>query len=270
MLVTKEKPEKTNVGMVCKPIDERAEATLSKNARVRLIGDLIELKNKRTESSHQQAKLFFFIGLTISLLFTILAFEWKTYDHNEIVDLGIIANDFEEILEIPPTEQAPPPPPQKIIAPVIKEVSNEEVIEEIELEIDVEVTEDMVIEEVSNFDFSADTPEEKVDEIFDIVETQPAPVGGFEAFYGYIKDNLRYPDRAARLDISGRVFVQFVVEKDGSITDVKVIKGLFEDCDEEAVRVIENAPAWNPGKQRGNPVRVYQRVPIMFMLKRRD
>ena len=74
---------------------------------------------------------------------------------------------------------------------------------------------------------------------------------------------------AKRLDISGRVYVRFVIEKDGSVTDVQVVKGIGGGCDEEAVKVLENSPKWIPGKQRGNNVRVYMTVPILFLLKER-
>jgi protein TonB len=85
----------------------------------------------------------------------------------------------------------------------------------------------------------------------------------------YVSENLKYPVKASRMDIQGRVFVQFVVEKDGSLTDIQVVKGIGAGCDEEAVRVIKNAPRWEPGKQRGRPVRVKMILPIVFKLYER-
>ncbi|MFY0601412.1 MAG: energy transducer TonB [Cyclobacteriaceae bacterium] len=269
MLATVQNPNKEATVLICKPLDKVSESALSKSTKKRLITDLIALKEKRAESDRNLSRLFFAIGLTISLLLVIMAFEWKTYNNDDILDLGTMANDFEELVEIPLTEQPPPPPPQRVVAPIIKEVSDAEIVEEIEMEIDLEITEDMEMTEIVDYDFSSDTPEEVVEEIFDIVETQALPHGGLAAFYKYVGENLKYPDRAARLNVSGRVFVQFVVEKDGSLTDVKVIKGIFDDCDQEAIRVIENAPKWSPGKQRGVPVRSYRRVPIVFVLKER-
>lgn len=267
MLAISEKTKKSDHKLICNPLDNTAESVLQKSSQQRFLSDLMALKNERSEDGHAKSKLFFAIGLTLSLLFTIMAFEWRTYDAGDVMDLGMIANDFDEIIEIPPTEQLPPPPPVKIVAPIIKEVSDDEIIEEISPEIDLEVSEDMIIENVEIFDFNEEVPEEKIEQIFDIVETQPTPEGGMQTFYAYVAKNLTYPAKAARLDISGRVFVQFVVEKDGTLTDVKVIKSLYEDCDQEAIRVIENAPKWNPGKQRGMPVRVYQRLPITFVLR---
>jgi protein TonB len=109
--------------------------------------------------------------------------------------------------------------------------------------------------------------EEKAEEIFTIVEQQPEPIGGFTAFYTYVGENLKYPRLAQRGNIQGRVYIQFVVEKDGSLTDIKTIKGIGGGCDEEACRIIGNAPKWNPGKQRGRPVRVIMVIPILFKLE---
>jgi TonB family protein len=103
-------------------------------------------------------------------------------------------------------------------------------------------------------------------EIFDIVEDQPAPVGGMAEFYKYIGTNMKYPKQARSLGIEGRVFVQFIVDKEGNLTKVVAVKGIGAGCDEEAVRVIENAPKWNPGKQRGETVNVRMILPITYKL----
>lgn len=266
MLTIYQKPKKSSLSLTCSPLGDSSISKLNLSSKKRTIGDLIAIKEARRTKDSEQSPMFFSLGLVISLLAIILVFEWKTYDYTEIMDLGTINNDFNEIIEIPPTEQPPPPPPQRIVAPIIKEVSDEEIIEEIEADIDLEITEDMVMAEVVDFDFE-NSVEETVEEIFTIVEARPEPIGGIKAFYTYVSENMKYPARAKRLGVSGRVFVQFVVEKDGSLTDVIIIKGIHEDCDSEAVKVIENAPKWAPGKQRGNPVRVYQTLPIMFVLK---
>ena len=168
-------------------------------------------------------------------------------------------------MEIPQTEQMQPPPPQ-IQSPQVIEVADEEIVEEIRVDLDIEMTEDTKIEEVV-FDNTAEViPEEKADEIFTIVEEQPSPQGGLQAFYKYVGENLQYPAQARRMGIEGRVFVQFVVEKDGSLTDIQAVKGIGGGCDQEAIRVISEAPKWKPGKQRGRPVRVRMVLPIMFKL----
>lgn len=223
------------------------------------------MEAKKTEKAdlNRKSGMFFNVGLLVSLLIVTAAFEWRQYDDGDLVELGAINDDFEELTDIPPTEQPPPPPP-KIQQPEIVEVPDEEEIEEeIEVDLDVEITETEVIEEV----IISEAPEEEVaDEIFQIVEEPATPQGGYEAFYEYVGKNMRYPAQARRMGIEGTVYVQFVVEKDGSITDVQAIRGIGAGCDEEAVRVIKNQPRWNPPKQRGKPVRQRIVLPIKFQL----
>jgi protein TonB len=108
-------------------------------------------------------------------------------------------------------------------------------------------------------------PEES-NEPFIVVENPPLPEGGFEGFGKYLQKNLKYPEQARRMNVEGKVFVQFIIDKDGSPTDITVLKGIGSGCDEEAVRVIKNMPKWTPGKQRGKPVRVRMSLPIVFKL----
>lgn len=199
----------------------------------------------------------------ISLLFTVVAFEWKSYDNNDLVNLGALDADFEELQDIPITEQPPPPPPQ-VTPPEIIEVPDEQEIEqEIEVNLDVEVTEETVIEDVV---FDEAPEEEAADEIFQFVEDQPTPLGGMKAFYAYVGKNMKYPAQARRMGIEGKVYITFVVGKDGALTDIVVLKGIGAGCDQEAIRVLSGAPKWKPGKQRGRPVRVRMQLPIIFKL----
>ncbi len=223
------------------------------------------MESKKTPSADLNKKtgLHLSIGLVISLAVITLAFEWRSYDGQNLVDLGTVDDDFEDVMEIPPTEQPPPPPP-KIQQPEIIEVPDEEEIEEdIEIDLDVEITADTQIEEMV---FEEAPEEEATDEIFMVVEDQPEPQGGMAAFYEYVGKNMKYPSQARRMGIEGKVFVQFVVDKDGSISQVQAIKGIGAGCDEEAVRVLREAPKWKPGKQRGRPVRVRMVLPITFKL----
>ncbi|MCC8409410.1 TonB family protein [Mucilaginibacter sp. UR6-1] len=103
-------------------------------------------------------------------------------------------------------------------------------------------------------------------EIFTAVETQPNFPGGLAAFGKYLEKNIHYPAVARENNVQGRVFVQFVVEKDGSLTDIKVLRGIGSGCDEEAMRVLKKSPKWSPGIQNGRPVRVQYTVPIAFNL----
>lgn len=223
------------------------------------------MEAKKTEKADLTKKsgLFFSIGLLFTLAIAVMAFEWKSYD--EQVDLlkGKSTNTFEEMIEVPPTEQPPPPAPV-IQQPQIVEVPDEEEIkEDLNIKFDVEVTEDTKVEAVT---VVAGEPKEEVDEIFTVVEETAAPKGGMPAFYKYIGEKMKYPAQARRMGVEGKVFVQFVIGKDGSITDVKVIKGIGAGCDEEAARVMQGAPPWNPGKQRGKAVKQRYTLPIQFKL----
>jgi protein TonB len=147
---------------------------------------------------------------------------------------------------------------------VIQEIPDEvELEEKIEVNFDVDVQEETVIKEV----VIADAPVvEKADEIFDVVENAPEFPGGMEAWNKYLSSNLKYPTQARRMGVEGTVYVVFVVNTDGSIQDVELLRGIGGGCDEEALRVVSNAPKWTPGKQRGRPVRVRMRLPIRFKL----
>ncbi|MEQ8470562.1 MAG: TonB family protein [Marinoscillum sp.] len=219
-------------------------------------------KNPKVDLTRQSG-LLMNIGFTVSLLLVILAFEWRTYDDSGLVDLGQVQDDFEDIMEIPPTEQPPPPPPKIQLPEIIEVPDEEEIEEEIEVELDVEVTEETVIEDIV---FEEAPAEEEVEEVFTIVEDQPEFPGGMAAFYKYVGDNMDYPSQARRMGIEGRVYVQFVVDKVGNVTEVKAVKGIGAGCDEEAERVLREAPKFKPGKQRGRAVKVRMVLPIIFKL----
>jgi len=215
-----------------------------------------DLANKR--------HLFFGIGLVISLLLVITAFEWKFYDDGNLAILSDEVDTFTEILEIPVTEQPPPPLVKTQVLNIVEVEDMEEIELEIEIELDIEATEDMTLEIVAPAE--TDMEEEEVEEILTIVETYPQPIGGYKAFYEFISDEIRYPQTALRIGIHGKVFIQFVVDKDGTLTDFHVAKGIGAGCDEEALRVLRMAPKWDPGKQRGKTVKVRMILPISFSI----
>jgi protein TonB len=224
------------------------------------------MEAKKTPSADLTKKtgMFMNLGLAIAVGATLAAFEWKSFDDGSLKDLGQVTDNFEELLDIPITEQPPPPPPPPIEQPIIQEIPDEvEIEEKIEVNFDVDVKEKTVIKEVV---IAAAPVEEKVDAIFDVVETQPEPPGGMSAWNQYLSKNLKYPTQARRMGIEGSVIVVFVVNTDGSIQDVDVLRGIGGGCDEEAVKVVSNAPKWTPGKQRGRPVRTRMRLPIRFKL----
>jgi periplasmic protein TonB len=183
-----------------------------------------------------------------------------------------------EKLDQPQEEIAPPPPPPppaeaqaviKYVAPVVvdsvkvEERSDFATVDEVQ-----ESVQDQTVVEV------VEQPKEEVQEeaaeeqVFMVVEEMPSfGDGGSNAFRNFVSQNMKYPDVAAENGIQGRVFVQFVVEADGRLTNVRVLRGVDPALDKEAVRVIESSPKWNPGKQRGKPVRVSYTFPITFVLQ---
>jgi protein TonB len=226
------------------------------------------MEPKKSEKADLTRKtgLFFNIGLLVTMLLTVRAFTYKVEDKTNLDNLAKNQNTTEEILEVPPTEQPPPPPP-KIQQPQIIEVPDEEEIEEeIEINMDNEITEDTRVEVITIQ--PVDEPKEDPNEIFLVVEESAAPIGGMSAFYEYVGKKMqgKYPAQARRMGIEGKVFVEFVVNRDGSIVDVRAMKGIGAGCDELAVKVVQEAPAWKPGKQRGKPVRQKMVLPITFKL----
>ena len=173
----------------------------------------------------------------------------------------------EEIIPITQQMMKPPPPPPP--APKLTDLI--EIVDQ-ELDIDEELEIEDVEADVENrTDYSYDYDGTGYDEgdygeedIFQVVEDMPTFPGDINKWLG---KNVKYPVIAQENNIQGRVTVQFVIERDGSITDVKVLRGVDPSLDKEAVRVVKSMPKWKPGKQRGKPVRVSYTVPINFRLQ---
>ncbi|MEO9965196.1 MAG: energy transducer TonB [Reichenbachiella sp.] len=224
----------------------------------------MELRKNPKIDLEKKRSAFFNIGLAISLVLVTSAFEWKFYDDGKFVVLDEPDSDFDELIDLPPTVHPIPPPPVVVLPKIIEIEDEVEIIEQVKVIIDTEVSEDDIIEALV---FDEPIEDEETDEIIDIVEVNPAPLGGMNAFYKYVSKNMRYPSQARKMGIEGRVFVQFVVDQNGKLIMVKAIKGIGGGCDEEAVRVISNAAPWSPGKQRGRPVKVRMVLPVTFRLK---
>lgn len=214
-----------------------------------------DLESKKT--------IFIEIGLVIALAAVLFAFEWKSYEKTELNMASMVADDTpEEMVEITQHEK-PPPPPKPPQQTTIIEIVEDDVEIEDEIEIDVEADQETEVEEYIPIE---EDDEEEETQIFTVVESMPGFPGGEAARITYLNKNIKYPQMARESGIQGRVFVTFVVERNGAVTDVRVLRGIGGGCDEEAVRVIKNMPNWNAGKQRGKPVRVQFNMPILFKL----
>lgn len=215
--------------------------------------------------------LFLELGLVIALSTSVIAFNWTTKEStfNEYDEL--MSNVYEEEIIPVTTQEKPdpisPPTPEKIVE-IFEIVDDEtEINDELILE-DFEVSQDTKIEIMKFTEFEQEDEEEEEAEIFFIVEDMPTFDGKdpSSAFGRYILENISYPEIAAENGISGRVFVEFVVEADGSISNVQLVRGVDPALDKEAIRVIKSSPKWEPGKQRGKPVRISFTFPINFKL----
>jgi len=228
------------------------------------------MEPKKTERADIEKKkgLFLQIGLLTVLILILIAFEWTTREirTSNIGQIDEVVVE-EEIIPITRQEEPPPPPPPSPVESEVFEIVDDDV--EIEDEFFIEDAETRRVREdfrIITTEFEEE--EEEEGEIFFIVEDMPTFQGqDHEYFRQWIQENMRYPQRAAEAGISGRVIVQFVVEPDGSISSVEVVRGVDRSLDEEAIRVIENSPRWEPGKQRGEPVRVRFTFPINFVLE---
>ena len=224
-------------------------------------------EKKSPKANLENKKLMFTqIGMIIALLVAWLAFEHKSYDKREIDPSLLRQTEVveEEMVEITKQEE---PKPQPVEVP--KQTTQLEIVEddvEVEdIEINAEVDQAEVIEEY----VPVEVQEEEVveQEIFQIVEEMPAYPGGDQKLMEFIAKGIKYPQIARETGIQGRVFVGFVVEPDGSVSNVKVLRGIGGGCDEEAMRVVKSMPKWKPGKQRGKAVRVSYMLPVNFKLQ---
>ena len=224
-------------------------------------------EKKSPKANLENKKLMFIqIGMIISLLIAWMAFEHKSYDKREI-DASLLNREValdEEMVEITKQEEQKPQPVEVPKQTTQLEIVQDDVETE-DLNINAEVEQNEVIEEY----VAPEVVEEEVveQEIFQIVEEMPSFPGGEGKLLEYVAKNIKYPQIARETGIQGRVFVGFVVEPDGSVSNVKILRGIGGGCDEEAMRVIKSLPKWKPGKQRGKAVRVSYQIPVMFKLQ---
>lgn len=217
-------------------------------------------KRKNPEKDlRNKSGLFFQVGLLSAMLLTVCAFEYKV---KEVANPVILPKSIVYDEAIPPiTEIKPPPPPPKPVVHNPVEADPDEP----EIELPEIIIDPVMIPEVPEITLE-EIPEEKAPETFEIVEDMPEPVGGYEAFYKFVSKNLKYPAKAKRIGIDGTVFLRFVVNENGDMVDLEVMKGIGAGCDEEVLRIFKDPPKWHAGKQRGQPVRVKQVIPVKFVL----
>ena len=229
----------------------------------------MEIKKSDKANLENKKLLFVEIGLVISLAITLFAFEWTSTE----TEVAMLEDTQELVLEeeiIPITQEAPPPPPA---APKIPVLSDQIDIVDDEIEVDDDLF--MNLEDDSSLGVEimdyVEVEEEVVEEEaipFQLVEEKPSFNGGdANQFSKWVNQRLVYPEIAKENGVQGRVTLQFTVEKDGSITKVKVLRGVDASLDKEAVRVVSMSPKWKPGKQRDRAVPVTYTFPVIFQLR---
>lgn len=228
----------------------------------------MEVKKSPKADLEGQKSTWLLVGYVVVLAFMFVAFEWTQRDVKIDTSQAVADVVFEEeIIPITETpEQAAPPPPE---APKVAEL-----LEIVDDKADIEETTTIINEdnqarvEVKYVPVQVVEEEPEEQTIFEVVEQMPEfPNGGMAGLMQYLSKNIKYPTIAQENGTQGRVTVQFVVNKDGSIVDAKVLRGVDPYLDKEAVRVIMGMPKWKPGMQRGKPVRVKYTVPVMFRLQ---
>ena len=229
----------------------------------------MEIKKSEKASLENKKLLFVEIGLVVSLAITLFAFEWTSTE----TETALLEDNTEVLIEeeiISTQMDTPPPPPAAPKIPVLSD-QIDIVDDEIEIEDDMFMNlEDDASLGVEIMDY-VEVEEEVVEEEaipFQLVEEKPSFQGGdANQFSKWVNSRLVYPEIAKENGVQGRVTLQFTVEKDGTVTKVKVLRGVDPSLDKEAVRVVSMSPKWSPGKQRDRAVPVTYTFPVIFQLR---
>ena len=229
----------------------------------------MEVKKSEKASLENKRLLFVEIGFVVALLAVLFAFEWSS---KEKADTSLLAENKELIEEeiSPITQDTPPPPPETPKIPILSDQID--IIDD-----DVKINDNIInLEDDANLgvdiqDYVEEVHEEVVEEEtipFQLVEEKPKFQGGdANDFTKWVNQRLVYPDVAKENGVQGRVMLQFTVNTDGSVSGVKVLRGVDPSLDKEAVRVVSMSPKWTPGKQRDRKVKVTYTFPVIFQLR---
>ena len=226
----------------------------------------MQLKKSPKVSLEDKKLIYALMGGVLVLSICFVAFEWT---EKEVTKYDVVDQDFliEEEIDIQQTTQETPPPPPP---PAVQEVEILNVLDDdVKTEsVEIKTEDDKDVEVVIAPPVEAPVVEEVEEEIFVVVESMPEFPGGAQEMMKFIAENIKYPVIAQENGIQGRVICQFVIEKNGSVTDIQVVRSSGDaSLDKEAERVIKNMPKWKPGKQRGKPVRVKYTIPVAFRLQ---
>jgi protein TonB len=224
----------------------------------------MEIKKSQNADLESKKGLFLLAGLVIVLAVVLSAFEWTSKGEIDTNLKGIAAEEeFEDEIENTFREEKPPPPPPPEEQIIEIEIVEDDVEVEDDIFLDSESDEDEIVEIVEVVP-DDDEDEEPVE--FYLIEDKPEFPGGEAKMYKWLAENTKYPSIAKENGISGKVYIEFIVAKNGQITNVKLKRGVDPYLDKEAKRVVTSMPKWKPGKQRGKAVPVHYMIPINFTL----
>lgn len=227
----------------------------------------MKLKKTKRADLEKKRPLFVEIGFIIALLLVLIALGWKFYEREEYEIQTRERVDIIEEVILQTEQKVKLPPPKTQVTTTILNIVEDDVVVEEEIEINVEADQETEVAVEAPEPVVMEEEEEiKEAEIFLVVEEQPTYPGGEEARLKFLRKNLKYPQLARESGIQGSVYLQFVVEPDGSISNIRIVRGIGGGCDEEAIRVVKLMPKWKAGKQRGKAVRVNFTMPIKFVL----
>ncbi|MDR0971153.1 MAG: TonB family protein [Bacteroidales bacterium] len=230
------------------------------------------METKKTPKANLELRkgLFLKIGLVFALLIVIAAFEWRSYDSSD--DLKFERQAVSEVEEVVITiqEETPPPPPEE--APQLETteyvvVDDDKKIEGPEVDPTIfSRTDNITINPSIKIEPEPETVQEEP-KFFVVVEQDAEFPGGYGKALEYLKKTIKYPQQARETGTKGRVILQFIVELDGSLTDIKILRDIGGGCGAEAIRAVKLMPKWNPAKQRGKTVRQQFQLPVDFNLE---
>lgn len=223
----------------------------------------MEAKKNKSVDYLGKRNLFLSIGLCASTLLALSAFQIRTETKPEVLTGRYVlpADIFDEVEQ---TKFKEPEPPKPKPQPVLIDIVEDDVpLEDLDMPL-FEYDEEDALSDYEDYDM----PDEEVVPSGIVIAEEPANFpGGLEAWAKFLRKNLEYPRIAKRGGIEGKVLLSFVVDSQGKVSDIEVLRGIGGGCDEEAVRVLKLAPKWNPGLQRGHPVKSRMSLYIHFVLK---
>lgn len=225
----------------------------------------MDVKKSPKASLEDKKVLFVLLGLVMVLSLIFIAFEWTDREVTvyEVADTSLQSEEEIEIIQTAPELPPPPPPPAPEVVEIINVVEDNVKVDAIKIETEEDNKKIVIAAPVA----APSIVEEDDNVVFQVVEKMPSFPGGDAALFKFLGDNVKYPVIAQENGVQGRVICQFVVNKDGSIVDVEVVRSVDASLDKEAIRVIKSMPKWSPGQQRGKPVRVKYTLPVNFKLQ---